>query len=57
MVLDYIEEYCLQIKENGDCFLRDVIDIVELFNAVALGVIGCVDREALVVVRGIGLLL
>jgi hypothetical protein len=50
MVLDYIEKYCLQIKENGDCFLRDVIDIVELFNAVALGVIGCVDREALVVV-------
>lgn len=42
MVLDDVEKDCLEIEENSDSLFWDIIDIVELFNTVALYIVGSV---------------
>ena len=56
-MLDNVEKDCLEVEENCDCLFWDVVDVVELFDAVSLDVIGSVDWKAFVVMGDISLLL
>ena len=44
VVLDDVEKDGLEVEENGDGLFGDVVDVVELFDAVSFDVVGGVDR-------------
>ena len=51
MVFHDIIEEGLQVKEDSECLGWNTVDVVELFIAILLDVVGAVDGETLVVVR------
>jgi hypothetical protein len=48
VILHNIIEKCLQVEEDGDCFFRNVFDVIKLFYAIFLDIVSSIDGKTFV---------